>query len=78
MLIANFDISSIKIEGDKKQEYLKKLFQKCNVEYNARKKLLYCEGGREVAFGLMYQGADDKAGPNYTGAECSGFLLYKL
>lgn len=66
-LLANFDISSIKIEGDKKQVYLKKIFQEYHIKYDARKKLLYCEGTRKISLGLMYQGADDKAGPNYTG-----------
>lgn len=67
ILVANLDINSIKIEGNKKQEYLKKLFRKHNIEYNVRRKLLCCEGSRDVSFNLVYKGADDKAGPNYTG-----------
>lgn len=68
-LVANFDINSVKIEGDKKQDYLKKIFRKYHIGYDARRKLLHCEGTRDVSFHLVYKGADDKAGPNYTGQD---------
>lgn len=69
IMIANLDISSIKIEGDKRGAYLRKVFSENDIEYNVRKKLIRCSGTRNVDFNLIYRGADDKAGPNYTGQE---------
>lgn len=69
VLIANLDLNSIKIEGDQNGQYLKQLFIENEIEYNARKKLVRCEGHRDIYFNLTYKGADDKSGPNYTGQE---------
>jgi trans-aconitate methyltransferase len=35
--------------------------------YHARARRIHCEGRRDVAFPFRYVGADDEAGPNYTG-----------
>ena len=35
--------------------------------YNARARRVVCEGRRDVEFPFRYLGADDRAGPNYTG-----------
>lgn len=67
ILIANVDLKSIKVEGDQQDQYLKKLFKENRVEYNARRKIITCKGPRDISIGLTYKGADDKAGPNYTG-----------
>lgn len=67
MLIANLDLKSIKSEGDPDGQYLQKLFRENQVEYNARRKIISCKGPREISINLTYKGADDKAGPNYTG-----------
>ncbi|BAV08649.1 Methyltransferase domain-containing protein [Filimonas lacunae] len=69
MLIADLDWNSIKIEGDKDHQYLKTLFRENDIDYNARRKLVRCKGTRNIHFSLTYIGADDKAGPNYTGQE---------
>jgi hypothetical protein len=37
------------------------------VEYERRRRLVRCRGHREVALPFRYLGADDRAGPNYTG-----------
>ena len=67
ILMANLDLKSIKIEGDQKDQFLKKLFKENQVEYNGRRKIITCKGPRDFTVNLTYKGADDKAGPNYTG-----------
>ena len=37
------------------------------LHYDRRKHLLRCEGRREIELPFTYLGADDQAGPNYTG-----------
>ncbi|PSL26971.1 class I SAM-dependent methyltransferase [Chitinophaga ginsengisoli] len=67
VMMANLDLNNIKIEGDQKGNYLKKLFKENEIGYNVRRKLITCEGPRDIKLNLTYKGADDKAGPNYTG-----------
>lgn len=69
IMIASLDINSIKIAGDSNGQYLKKVFRENDMEYNAKKKVLRCTGPRNICFDLVYKGADDKAGPNYTGQD---------
>ncbi|ACU60212.1 methyltransferase domain-containing protein [Chitinophaga pinensis] len=64
----NFDVNSVIITGAGK-DHLKKIFRQNDIQYNARTKVLYCKGPRAVTFGREYVGADDQAGPNYTGQE---------
>ncbi|WP_315815328.1 class I SAM-dependent methyltransferase [Paraflavitalea speifideaquila] len=67
MLIANLDLKSIKVEGDADNNMLKRLFGEYQVEYNVRRKIISCNGPRDLVINLTYKGADDQAGPNYTG-----------
>lgn len=69
ILMANLDLKSIKIEGDQQDQYSKKLFKENQIEYNARRKIIKCKGPRNISINLTYNGADDKAGPNYTGQD---------
>jgi SAM-dependent methyltransferase len=69
LFIANLDLNSIKIQGDPNGKFLKQLFLENDIDYNMRKKLIRCEGPRALNFNLTYHGADDKAGPNYTGQD---------
>jgi hypothetical protein len=41
--------------------------RKRGLQYNSRKHLIYVEGKREFEPVFRYAGANDKAGPNYTG-----------
>jgi len=68
MFVGNFDPKSIRnpAGGDWGRHVLK-LFRKHSVQYNARQHLLACEGKRIISTDLVYAGADDKAGKNYTG-----------
>lgn len=69
IFLANLDLKSIRIAGDPQHQYIKKLFAGENISYNSRKKIISCRGPRDISFKVSYQGADDKAGPNYTGQE---------
>ncbi len=37
------------------------------IDYDTRRRLITCDGPREIDFGLRYLGADDRAGANFTG-----------
>ena len=41
--------------------------REAGMKYSSRYKLLECDGFRDVCFPFRYLGADDQAGPNYTG-----------
>lgn len=69
LLVANLDLNSIRVEGDPKGQYLKKFFIENEIEYNVRRKLIICKGPRYISLNLLYRGADDKCGPNYTGQD---------
>lgn len=69
LFIANLDLKSIRIAGDGQHQYLKKIFANHDISYNGRRKIISCKGRRDVRFEVTYQGADDTAGPNYTGQE---------
>jgi hypothetical protein len=45
------------------------LLKENGLDYNSRSKILQKVGGAEIRFNLQFKGADDKAGPNYTGQE---------
>lgn len=67
VFIANFDLASVIVEGDPTATYLRKLFKQQAINYKARAKMIFCKGPQTLSYQLQYLGADDKAGPNYTG-----------
>ena len=69
LLIVNLDLKSIKVEGDPAHRYLRGLFKRVGIHYDSRRKIVRCEGRRELDIELIYQGANDMAGPNYTGQD---------
>ncbi|NML41334.1 class I SAM-dependent methyltransferase [Chitinophaga sp. G-6-1-13] len=69
LFLANLDLKSIRVTDDPQHQYLKQLFAEHDISYNGRKKIISCQGARDISFDVVYQGADDKAGPNYTGQE---------
>jgi ubiquinone/menaquinone biosynthesis C-methylase UbiE len=79
LFIANLDLVNMVIEGETSTKYLKKIFSEHKIQYDGRKKLLQQTGKRYIEFGLEYKGADDKAGPNYTGQDVvtSYYVLQK-
>jgi len=65
--IADFDIKSVYINGIDAEKYIKAIFVANSIQYNAKTHIIRCAGLRNVNFEVTYLGADDKAGPNYTG-----------
>jgi len=77
LFIANLDLSNIHIENKDTEAYLLNCFKKHDIQYDRRSRILECKGRRQIDFSLTYKGANDEAGPNYTGqdAVCS---VYKV
>ena len=68
VFIGNLDLNNIKITNHyNPQKVVKNLFSKNDFKYNNRSKTLKIEGNKTIKFPLKYLGADDQAGPNYTG-----------
>ncbi len=68
LFTANLDLNNIKIKGKENSlEIVKSYFKKEKLNYNARKKVLRIEGIRKVQLPFRFIGANDAAGPNYTG-----------
>ncbi|MEO1257621.1 MAG: methyltransferase domain-containing protein [Bacteroidota bacterium] len=68
--IGNLDLSNILVQNIKQRKRATmKFFNENNIEINLRKKLIYSTGKKTIKSKFAYLGADDKAGPNYTGQE---------
>lgn len=67
--VANLDVNNLVIQGTNTSAYLKKSFKQLGIAYHARRKVLERVGGLAIKFDLQYLGADDHAGPNYTGQD---------
>lgn len=68
LFVANLDLDNIKIEGQKNSKpLLSEYFKENNMAYNSRTKILKAAFSSDITSRFIYQGADDKAGPNYTG-----------
>ena len=64
---ANLDRDNLKIEGDEEGIRLIDQLRKNGFSYSALRKLLEADGIRNIQLPFEYLGADDQAGPNYTG-----------
>jgi len=68
LFIGNLDLNNILIKGSKiPQQVVLNLFKKNKIHYDHKKKLISIFGPQKIKTNLRYLGADDKAGPNYTG-----------
>jgi SAM-dependent methyltransferase len=68
VFLANLDPDNLKFpNGASFRNKLIRDLRKIGVEYQARKHLLICEGRKDFTLNYRYLGADDAAGPNYTG-----------
>jgi SAM-dependent methyltransferase len=68
LFVANFDVANLKnAEGDSLRSTVLKDWKECGLVYQSRRHLLSCEGARSIPNIYCYLGADDQAGPNYTG-----------
>jgi len=77
IFIANLDLDNIRLLNGDAATYLKNIFKQNDIQYNSRTRLLTCKGPRGIDFNVNYKGANDKAGPNYTGqdAVCSVYEM---
>ena len=69
LFIANLDLKNILIDNGDAQSHLKSIFKTNTIQYNARTRVVQCNGPRIIDFGVEFKGASDQAGPNYTGQE---------
>lgn len=66
-LVANLDAKSIRVEEEDSATGVIRALRQAGFRYSPRSKLLEKEGRCELQLPLVYLGADDAAGPNYTG-----------
>jgi SAM-dependent methyltransferase len=68
LLVANLDLTNLKLaDGRAGGRKIVSDLQRAGINYDGRKRLLVCRGRKLVSFPYQYSGADDGAGPNYTG-----------
>jgi hypothetical protein len=70
VFMANLDLANLRLkDGSPLGRTISRRFRDCGLTYDHRRHLLKCLGARSVDFGFRYVGADDTAGPNYSGQE---------
>jgi hypothetical protein len=69
LFAGNFAMESIRAERPGITDYVKNKLKQAGIAYNSRRHRIECRGRKQVCFGLEFLGADDTAGPNYTGQE---------
>jgi SAM-dependent methyltransferase len=68
IFLTNIDLQNLHSESGKAAgKQIVRALKSAGVEYNAKKRLIICKGRKEFDLTFNYIGADDKAGPNYTG-----------
>jgi hypothetical protein len=68
LFVANLDLANFSFSGSGAAgRVVAAALRRCGLEYDRRRRLVVCRGRREVRLPLRYLGADDGAGPNYTG-----------
>jgi SAM-dependent methyltransferase len=68
VFLANLDPDNLKFpSGAKAGNKIIRDLRKIGFEYRARKHLIVCKSRKDFTLNYRYLGADDAAGPNYTG-----------
>jgi SAM-dependent methyltransferase len=68
LFVANLDLANLKFaDGRAVGRRIAAELRNCGLEYDRKRRLVFCRGRRTVRWPLRYVGADDNAGPNYTG-----------
>lgn len=68
IFLANLELDNLKlVENENSKRIFSGYLRKQGFEFNSKKHLLTLKGKRMFDLPFEYQGADDKAGPNYTG-----------
>ncbi len=66
--IANLDISDLRLNDNRPMgSQIGKIFRQFGIDYNRTKHILSFSGKKNIKMPHHYIGADDQAGPNYTG-----------
>ena len=65
--LAHLDYNNLRLKNGSARARIGKYLGNAGFEYNASRHLLSCEGPRHLSLAYRYLGADDTAGPNYTG-----------
>jgi SAM-dependent methyltransferase len=76
--VANLALENVKVASDPNSDR-KMVFQlrRAGLEYDRRRRLVVCLGRKNLKLPYRYLGADDRAGPNYTGqAAVNSFYEY--
>jgi SAM-dependent methyltransferase len=66
-LVADLDLSAIRVGGPAATRRLRSRLRAAGFAYSARRHQITCAGRREIRLPYAYLGADDRAGPGYTG-----------
>lgn len=66
-LVADLDLSAIRVGGPAATRRLRARLRATGFAYNPRRHQITCTGQRDVRLPYAYLGADDRAGPGYTG-----------
>jgi SAM-dependent methyltransferase len=68
LFVANLDLHNLKVsDGTRSPRRIASDLRHAGFEYDAKKRLIACRGRRRVNLPYLYRGANDQAGPNYTG-----------
>jgi SAM-dependent methyltransferase len=70
LFLANLDLANLRsTDGQLLGRAITKRFRACGLIYNRRRHVISCVGAKSLELGYRYVGADDSAGPNYSGQE---------
>ncbi|MFO0892752.1 MAG: class I SAM-dependent methyltransferase [Isosphaeraceae bacterium] len=72
LFVASLDLHNLKVGGDSSARRLASDLRRAGLRYDTRRRLVSCRGRRQVSLPYRYLGADDTAGPNYTGQPAVG------
>jgi trans-aconitate methyltransferase len=74
-LVADLDLTGIRVDRASASRQVMLRLRRAGFTYNARRRQITCIGERDVRLPYTYLGADDRAGPGYTGqpAVCSHY-----
>lgn len=67
LFLAHLDLSNVFVSGKTDPRGVLKALRQAGFEYHRRRHILERRGSAPVAFGWRYVGADDAAGPNFSG-----------
>ena len=67
LLVADLDLAGIMIAGQPAARRLARTLRDAGFSYDSRRHRISRKGKLETALPYRYLGADDRAGPNYTG-----------